>query len=92
MEMEAVHSRWGFGGVTRNSNGEWVLGLSGSGGSNTNLHADLQAIRMGLLIAWDKLQRDSELDMFFGFSRWHHSRYIARELLSQICLQNSINC
>lgn len=44
--------RSGFGGIIRNSLGEWVSGFSGFCGISTNLTAELLAIYHSLDIAW----------------------------------------
>lgn len=50
--------RSGFGGVIRNSHGEWIMGFSGFCGVTTNINSELMAIQVGLKLAWDKDYRD----------------------------------
>lgn len=60
----------GYGGLIRNSCGEWLLGLSGRCGFTSNLNAELHAISHGLDIAWDKGIKDviCELDSQLALS------------------------
>lgn len=44
--------RSGYGGLLRNTHGEWLLGFSGSCGLTTNITAELFAIAAGLNLAW----------------------------------------
>lgn len=44
--------RSGFGGIFRNSSGEWISGFTGFCGVSTNLNAELLAIYHGFMIAW----------------------------------------
>lgn len=46
--------RAGFGGLLRNSVGEWLIGYSGCCGIATNINAELQAIEHGLRLAWEE--------------------------------------
>lgn len=45
----------GFGGVLRNHMGEWMSGFAGSIGVTINMIAELQAIKQGLRMAWEKV-------------------------------------
>ena len=42
------------GGLCRDSNGEWCFGFTSRLGPGIALHAELQAIKFGLQIAWDR--------------------------------------
>lgn len=44
----------GFGGLIRNSLGEWIVGFSGACGVTCNMNAELHATAYGLKLAWDK--------------------------------------
>lgn len=48
----------GFGGLFRNSNGEWLAGFSGSCGISSNLKAELLVIAHGLDLAWNAGYKD----------------------------------
>lgn len=48
----------GFGGLIRNSNGEWLFGFYGSCGFTTNVNAELHAIDHGLRSTWDAGYKD----------------------------------
>lgn len=43
----------GFGGLIRNSCGEWITGFSGFCGFSNNMNAELLAIAHGLNQAWN---------------------------------------
>lgn len=44
----------GFGGVIRDQDGRWICGFYGHLGMGTNLFPELQAIKHGFLLAWQK--------------------------------------
>lgn len=47
-----------FGGVIRDSNGNWVRGFVGSLGISTNTHVELLAMKTGLdMVVGDKNER-----------------------------------
>jgi hypothetical protein len=54
--------RSGFGGLIRDTNGNWLLGFSGSCGITTNINAELQAIFYGLEKAWSHGYRHVECE------------------------------
>lgn len=43
-----------FGGLIRNNNGSWLVGLFGYVGVESNFLLKLLAIKFGLQLAWDK--------------------------------------
>ncbi|XP_038999129.1 uncharacterized protein LOC120124546 [Hibiscus syriacus] len=53
----------GAGGIFRNASGEWILGFSALVGICTSMAVELQAVRMGLMIAWDKGFRAIECEV-----------------------------
>ncbi|KAJ1410831.1 Ribonuclease H domain [Sesbania bispinosa] len=47
----------GFGGIIRDNLRAWIIGCNGSIGIVDNTHAELQGIRSGLQLAWNKNYR-----------------------------------
>lgn len=44
----------GAGGVIRDSTGKWLVGYAAHLGMTSNLAAELHALRLGLILAWDE--------------------------------------
>lgn len=52
--VSGASSRAGFGGLLRDSNGEWIVGFSGSVGNAPILLVELKVIHQGFILAWHK--------------------------------------
>lgn len=53
----------GAGGVIRDANGKWLVGFAAHLGIASNMAAELHALRMGLILAWDEGFRDVICEM-----------------------------
>ncbi|OMP05859.1 hypothetical protein CCACVL1_01804 [Corchorus capsularis] len=53
---------WGWG-LLRDSSGRWLVGFAAHLGVTTNMVAELHALRLGLLLAWDEGYRNVECEI-----------------------------
>lgn len=93
--------RSSFGGIFRNSYGEWMWGFSGFCGISTNLNVELLAIYHGLDMAWkagykfvicesDSLSALSLIND--GVSPFHPFAPLIEEIHMLRCMQRTLSC
>ena len=77
----------GCGGVIRDANGNWLLGISAKGLSIDVLHVELQAILHGLKLAWETGHRVicCEMDSYEAYCILSATNSANRDGLGVLC-------